>query len=331
MLEKETVDKEARINDDNKDVITEEEYQNASGPVAVGLTNDYMFRVVFQQNKHALKGLIASVLHIRPESIRDLEIKNAIQPGVSITDKEYRMDILATMNDGTSTNLEMQLRNLGNWKYRSLSYLCRNFDSLDHGDDYDKVQPTYQIGFLGFTLFNDHPEFCATYQMRNAKDNFLYTGRFNLIVVELNHEKLATEEDRLFGIDKWVKLFKSTTWEELRMIAQDDEYLTSAVKSMYLSNEDYNVIKVARERDDFLRSQAYKDRRLAEQADEIIKQANEIETLNGMNAELNDKNAELNDKNAELNDKNAELNSENARLSDENMLLRQKLKEYGIK
>ena len=33
MLEKETVDKEARINDDNKDVITEEEYQNASGPV----------------------------------------------------------------------------------------------------------------------------------------------------------------------------------------------------------------------------------------------------------------------------------------------------------
>ena len=115
------------------------------------------------------------------------------------------------------------------------------------------------------------------------------------------------------------------------MIAQDDEYLTSAVKSMYLSNEDYNVIKVARERDDFLRSQAYKDRRLAEQADEIIKQANGIETLNGMNAELNDKNAELNDKNAELNDKNAELNSENARLSDENMLLRQKLKEYGIK
>ena len=48
---------------------------------------------------------------------------------------------------------------------RSLSYLCREFDSLDHGDDYENVQPVYQIGFLGFNLFVDHPEFCSWYQM----------------------------------------------------------------------------------------------------------------------------------------------------------------------
>ena len=93
------------------------------------------------------------------------------------------------------------------------------------------------------------------------------------------------------------------------MIAQDDEYLTSAVKSMYLSNEDYNVIKVARERDDFLRSQAYKDRRLAEQADEILT---------------------LKDRNAELNDRNAELNNENTLLSEKIEQLRRKLEENGI-
>ena len=159
--------------------------------------------------------------------------------------------------------------------------------------------------------------------MRNAKDNFLYTGRFNLIVVELNHENMATEEDRRYGIDKWVKLFKSKTWEELKMIAQDNEYLTSAVKSMYLSNEDRNIIKVARERDEFLRSQAYKDRRLEEQADEIIRQAEEISSLN-------DRNAELNDRNAELNDRNAELNDENTLLTNEIQQLRQKLRENGI-
>ncbi|WP_442857336.1 hypothetical protein [Butyrivibrio sp. YAB3001] len=63
-----------------------------------------MFRIVFQQNKFALKGLIASVLHINPDSIIDLEIKNEIVPGVKITDKEYRMDI---RNSVPLTNLEM--------------------------------------------------------------------------------------------------------------------------------------------------------------------------------------------------------------------------------
>ncbi len=65
------------------------------------------------------------------------------------------------------------------------------------------------------------------------------------------------------------------------MVAQDNEYMTSAVKSMYLSNEDYNVIKVARERDDFLRSQAYKDKK--------------IENLESENANLSQENASLTD------------------------------------
>lgn len=247
------------------------DYISATGPVTISMTNDYLFRIVFQQNKFALKGLLESVLHLEPEKIIDLEIKNTIVPGQSISDKEYRMDVLVLMNDNTCINLEMQLKNLGNWQYRSLCYLCREFDSLDHGDDYDDVKPTYQIGFLDFTLFEDHPEFYAKYQLKNVRDGYVYTDRFNLIVIQLNHEELAIDEDIAFGIDKWVRLFKAKTWEELKMIAQDNEYLSSAVELAYLSNKDKNIIKVAREREDFLRMQAHKDKKLAAQADEINK------------------------------------------------------------
>ena len=249
------------------------DYLDASGPVEIGLTNDYMFRVVFQENKFALKGLISSILHLEPDAIRSLEIKNAIQPGASISSKEYRMDILVSLNNGTIIDIEMQLTNYGNWECRSLSYLCREFDNLTRGTDYSEVAPVYQISFLDFTLFEDHPEFCATYQMRNAKDNYLYTDRFNLIVIELNHEELATKEDIASGITDWVRLFKSKTWEELKMIAQDNEYLTSTVESIYLSNIDENIRRAARERDDFLREQAIKDakmERLSEENENLI-------------------------------------------------------------
>lgn len=114
----------------------------------------------------------------------------------------------------------------------------------------------------------------------------LYTDRFNLIVIELNHEELATKEDIASGITDWVRLFKSKTWEELKMIAQDNEYLTSTVESIYLSNIDENIRRAARDRDDFLREQAIKDakmERLSEENDNLIaeneKQAAELERL----------------------------------------------------
>ena len=57
----------------------DEAYLHATGPVTVGMTNDYMFRIVFQENKYALKGLISSVLHMDPDNIKSLDIKNTVK------------------------------------------------------------------------------------------------------------------------------------------------------------------------------------------------------------------------------------------------------------
>ena len=298
------------------DASTDTDYLNAHGPIDYRFTNDYIFRIVFQENKFALKGLLASLLHIDPDTILDLKIENEIVPGVSISDKEYRFDILATMNDNTLVDIEMQLNNLGNWQYRSLCYLCREFDSIKHGDDYDQVKPVYQIGLIDFTLFKDHPEFCAKYQMRNVKDGYQYTDKFNLIVVELKHENLATEDDIAFGIDKWVRLFKAKTWEELRMIAQDNKYLESAVRSAYLSNSDKNIRKIARERDDFLRMEAAREKKLAHLSEE--------------NAALTNKNTSLTKENASLANENASLANEVSSLTNEITRLKKLLQDNNV-
>ncbi len=208
--------------------------------------------------------MLCSLLELGEDQIVGLRITNEVMPGVSISDKEYRLDIVVELVDGTTIDLEMQKDNYNNWQYRSLVYLCREYDSLDHGEDYSVVKPVYQVGFLDFTLFEDHPEFFAKYQLRNARDNHLYTDRFNLIVVSLNQIKLATKEDKAYGIDKWASLFKSRTWEELKMVASNDKYMTSAVETVFLTNEDKNAIKIAREREDFLRSQAYKEAKIKE-------------------------------------------------------------------
>ena len=116
---------------------------------------------------------------------------------------------------------------------RSLSYMCRRFDNVSRGKDYETVRPVYHISFLDFTLFENHPEFFAKFQLRNSKDNFLYTDKFNLYVIESNHIEMATAEDKSNDIDTWARLFKATTWEEIKMITKENPSLNSTAESIF--------------------------------------------------------------------------------------------------
>ena len=50
------------------------------------MTNDYMFRALFQKNNRALKGLLSSLLHMQPDEILSVEITNPIVIGEAIQD-----------------------------------------------------------------------------------------------------------------------------------------------------------------------------------------------------------------------------------------------------
>lgn len=151
----------------------------------------------------------------------------------------------------------MQLMNRGNWPDRSLCYLCRSYDSLEKGEDYKNVRSAIHIGFIDFTLFPDEPEFCATYMLSNVKTNRIYTSKFQLKVVVLNHAEIATDEDKYYKIDRWAKLFKSTTWEELRMCAGEDPAMQSAVKMVYEYNEEEAVRDMCRARKEAIAFEEY--------------------------------------------------------------------------
>lgn len=46
------------------------------------------------------------------------------------------------------------------------------------------------------------------------------------------------EEDIAFKIDYWAKIFKARTWKEIKMLAQENEYLQEAAESLYVANAD---------------------------------------------------------------------------------------------
>lgn len=253
--------------------------QNVHGRILYNMTNDYMFRAVLQSNNKVLRGLICSLLHLDESQVQSVEITNPIILGEAITDKEIRLDINVRLNNKCIINLEMQVSNKLNWQNRSLLYLSRSYDNLNRGDHYTDINPAIHIGILDYTLFPNHPEFYATYKMMNVKNHNVYSCNFVLSVVDLSCIDLATDEDKKYHIDDWAKLFKANTWEEVKKMAAQNEYLREASKSIFQFNTDEQIRKMCRDRVEYYQDLRNYERFIAQQENVIAEKDNAIADL----------------------------------------------------
>ena len=249
--------------------------EKATGEIKYNMTNDYMFRALFQQNTIALKGLLSSLLHMPPEDILSVEIMNPIVIGETINDKEFRLDIKAVLNHYQQINLEMQVVNRHDWPERSIGYLSRMYNSLQKGDQYINVKPAVHVGILNFSPFDGEPIFYSRNVLMDMNKHRIYSDKFQVNVLELKQIELATEEDKKWNLDFWAKLFKARTWEELKMIAKDNEYFTEASNTLCDLYADFNVRERCRDREDYELEQKYLHDTIEQQEIEL-KHKNEL-------------------------------------------------------
>lgn len=214
---------------------------NAAGKVRYRLTNDYLFRAVMQRNKKVLIGLLSALLYLKPEDIESIEITNPIILGEEIDEKTFILDIKIILNQNVIINIEMQVADYHDWVERSLVYLCRAFDQPVKGGAYLDIKETVHISILAFTLFPDYPEFYAQYQMLNVKNHHVYSDKFRLYVLDLTQTELATTEDCQYSLYQWAKLFKAQTWEEIKMLAKENEYIEEAAVTMFDVTAEENI------------------------------------------------------------------------------------------
>ena len=213
-----------------------------TGPLPFCMTNDVLFHILFEASNTALRGLLCALLRLQDSDINSIEIQNPIQFGQTVLSKEFILDLKLLLNNNTSINVEMQVLKFQHWTERSLSYLCRSFDKLNKGNSYADTKAAIHIGILDYDLFpEDEARFYTTYHLADDVTHKIYTGKFQLSVLYLNHVDQATEEDLTYHLDYWARFFKATTWEELRMLAEKSPIFTEAAKTIYNATEDIHA------------------------------------------------------------------------------------------
>ena len=98
-------------------------------------------------------------------------------------------------------------------------------------------------------------------------------------MVELNHINIATDEDRKYGIDKWARLFKATTWEEVKSLTENNAYIQSAARSMFKREVDESTLRLCRKLEWEIAAEEKRNKRLAELEVKTTEQAATIDQL----------------------------------------------------
>ena len=98
-----------------------------------------------------------------------------------------------------------------------------------------------------------HLKFYATHKLLNVKNHTVYSDKLQLSVLDLTQIHLAADEDKAWHIDFWASLFKASTWEELRMLSQNNEYLKEASETVYHLTQEEKVRLQCQAREDYYR------------------------------------------------------------------------------
>lgn len=149
-------------------------------------TNDFLFEKIFGESKNAelLKHLLQSIL-------TDIEISSVeINKDVSLERKQLQdklgiLDIIATLDNKTKVNIEMQVKDYYNTIERSIFYSTGLYhENLEAGEDYIDIPRSISIWITDYNVFEEG-SFHEKARLKRDYENIVLTDRLELHYIQL--------------------------------------------------------------------------------------------------------------------------------------------------
>lgn len=234
----------------------------------IPLKYDFCVKEVME-NETVRRYFISDVLGIPLSDIKSVRILNPFLWKRYKKQKLGILDIQLELNYDAKINIELQLKQMQNWKKRSVFYLAKMFTSdLRRGENYEKAKRCIVITILDYELDDGTDTDYHNVYMLRSKDGALYTDVLELHTIEL---KKKPRQGQSCPLDEWHQLFNAETEEELDMLKSGTKNLgiieaIKELKEISLSDrlryEHEMRLKAKRDRyaeEQFIRVQAEKE------------------------------------------------------------------------
>lgn len=116
-------------------------------------------------------------------------------------------------------------------------------------------------------------------------------------MLDLTHIDPATEEDKAYQIDYRASLFRAATWEQLQMLAQNNEYFKEAAETVYCLTREEEIRQQCEAREDYYRS------------------------MNGMNRMLREREVRISEQKAQIAEQGAQISEQKAQIAEQKAII----------
>jgi predicted transposase/invertase (TIGR01784 family) len=173
--------------------------------------NDVVFKTMFVEHTDLLVDFLSYALDMPQEEIADIVITNPeLIPG-AYGEKFAKLDLVLTQPSGTKINVELQNRDEGDYKERSVFNCSKVFTKgVNSGEEYKGIPRTVCINIVQFPLFKDSDCVCTVFPTIQETGEIV-TKKWEIIYFQTS--KLP--QDKQGGLWDWIKLFTITTEGEL--------------------------------------------------------------------------------------------------------------------
>jgi len=223
---------------------------------------DYVFIYIFthKSNEKALISLLRAILQI---DIKSVVVGPQKLPRESPFLKSATLDLVATLNDGTIINVEMQMVFYKEYIDRILYYWAKHFTFQPiKGQGHGVLNKTISITiFDKGSRFFPHVHSRYTLMECSCDPKHALTDKAEFHFIDLNR----IEEMKNITVNKslirWMKFFRSRTREEMKALAEEDACIGLAAKTLEMMSLDENEVYQAWSREKFLMDQQIRDER----------------------------------------------------------------------
>ncbi|MEH7607349.1 Rpn family recombination-promoting nuclease/putative transposase, partial [Priestia megaterium] len=201
----------------------------------VNLRIDFAFKQLFgtKGSEDILTGFLNAVLEKSLEApIMSLQLEDPHLHKAYEDDKLSILDLLATLNNGTQVNIEIQLRNTHDMVKRSLYYWSKLYTSqMQEGMPYRALRKTITINLLDFILFSSDEEFQTTGQLWDTTKQRVLSDDIEIHFVEIPKLVKQWREEK---VNPWENAF--VRWI-LLLPAHEDEHLTQTLEEIAMNQD----------------------------------------------------------------------------------------------
>jgi predicted transposase/invertase (TIGR01784 family) len=216
----------------------------------VDVTNDIAFRKIFgnENRKEVLISFLNAVLLFENENIIvDVDILTPYQLPAIRGGKVTIVDVKAKDQNGKTYIVEMQVADVEGFDKRVLYYASKSYSAqIERGDDYEKLNPTYFIGILDFTV-TQNPSYISRHTITDVDtgEQLIKDIEFNFIELPKFNKK---ENELNTVIEQWVYFIKNA--ENINIIP--DSVKDKGLKFAYEDADKHNWTKLELEAYDYV-------------------------------------------------------------------------------